>query len=196
MIYGRNFLLPFLGLISLVGVALLADPSHAESKPIETLVIDPSSEQSQGTETESLPETGRTTGLEIPRFVSLKATKAYVRRGPGKSFPIDWVYVRKDMPVEIIDEWELWRRVRDIDGSRGWIHKQLLDGRRHIMVTELIELTEVPDTSSKVVALLEGGVIARLTQCQLNWCKIKAEALTGWLPKSALWGAYKNEVFE
>ena len=144
---------------------------------------------------EALPELGRSTGLEIPRFVSLKAPRANVRRGPGKTFPIDWIFVRRDMPVEIIDEWELWRRIRDIDGARGWIHKQLLDGRRQAMVTELAELTDQPGTGGQIIAHLEGGVITRLIQCQLDWCQIKTGSYAGWLPKTVLWGVYAHETF-
>jgi len=144
---------------------------------------------------ETLPERGRSTGLEIPRFVSLKAPRANVRRGPGRTFPIDWVFVRRDMPVEIFDEWELWRRIRDIDGARGWIHKQLLDGRRQAMVTDLAELIDQPGSDGQIIAHLEGGVIIRLTQCQIDWCQVKAGDYAGWLPKTVLWGVYDHETF-
>ena len=188
MFIHRNFVLAVAGLLGLTCTALATLPADSGRSKF--------TEVAQNTTSDNLPDRGRSTGREIPRFVSLKARRANVRRGPGRTFPIDWVFVRQNMPVEIIDEWELWRRVRDIDGARGWIHKQLLDGRRHVMVTELAELTVLPDENTKVVALLEGGVIARLLQCELNWCQVKSDSYTGWLPKIVLWGTYDGEIFK
>ena len=80
-------------------------------------------------------QAGRSTGLPLPRFVSLAADRVNVRFGPGKQYPINWVFARKGLPVEIIEEFDTWRKIRDYDGEEGWIHSSLLSSRRTIMVT-------------------------------------------------------------
>ena len=79
-------------------------------------------------------ERGKVTNLPIPRFVSLKAEEGNVRRGPSLSHRIDWVYTRRNMPLEVTGEHGHWRRVRDRDGQGGWVHYSLLSGARHVIV--------------------------------------------------------------
>ena len=38
------------------------------------------------------------------------------------------------MPVEIIAEYEAWRKVRDWEGTEGWMHQSLLSGQRTAIV--------------------------------------------------------------
>ncbi|MDH3739779.1 MAG: hypothetical protein OER92_11340, partial [Alphaproteobacteria bacterium] len=42
------------------------------------------------------------TGLPLPRFVSLRADAVNLRTGPGRRYPIDWVYTRSDLPIKIV----------------------------------------------------------------------------------------------
>src|SRR5690606_22259481 len=58
-----------------------------------------------------------------------------VRTGPGTRYPIQWVYLRRGWPVEVIEEYELWLQIRDIDGDTGWVHRNLLSGRRTLVIT-------------------------------------------------------------
>jgi len=142
-------------------------------------------------------ERGKVTNLPIPRFVSLKASEANVRRGPGLTHRIDWVFKRKDMPVEIIAEYEHWRRVRDRDGASGWVHYSLLSGVRTVIVDQdLLDLHARPDETSPIKARLESGVIARLEDCDPTWCRLSAGGYRGWSPKSALWGVAPDEIRE
>jgi len=69
-------------------------------------------------------------GLPLPRFVSLKSGRVNARIGPGVNYPVDWLYLKPGLPVEITQEFENWRRVRDSDGSEGWINQSLLSGKR------------------------------------------------------------------
>ena len=75
-------------------------------------------------------------GLTLPRFVSLRASEVNMRTGPGTRYPIAWVYKQRNLPVEIVDEFDTWRRIRDWEGSEGWVHQSMLHGRRSIMVVE------------------------------------------------------------
>jgi SH3-like domain-containing protein len=147
---------------------------------------------------------GPSTSLPLPRFVSLKKDVVYMRRGPGSDHPIEWQYVRKHLPVEVINEYDLWREVRDPDGkTEGWISANMLSGERYVMViapkgskTLREPLRNRPDARAKVVALAEPGVIAELKHCPDDWCEISAEGRTGWIKRSAVWGILPDERVE
>ncbi len=138
---------------------------------------------------------GPVTKLPIPRFVSLKAAEANVRRGPSLSHKVDWVYKRRSMPLQVTAEFENWRRVRDQDGAGGWVHYTLLTGARTALVEQdLLPLYDRPDTSSPVAAHLQLGVIGRLGKCDIEWCHLDTGGYDGWTKKSGLWGVEDDEI--
>ncbi|MCF8469167.1 MAG: SH3 domain-containing protein [Parvibaculum sp.] len=147
-------------------------------------------------------EPGRATGLPVPRFVSLKSGRANVRRGPGTDFPIDWVYRKNGVPLEIIAESNNWRRIRDHDGDGGWIWHTMLAGERSIIVEgnagdgEPVAIHTGPDTMSDVIAYAQKGLVARVTACDSHWCHIDVQGYEGWARQSTLWGVYPGEAFE
>ncbi|MHA3980020.1 SH3 domain-containing protein [Halovulum sp. GXIMD14794] len=138
---------------------------------------------------------GPVTNLPIPRYVSIKTSEANVRRGPSLSHRIDWVFQRRHLPVQITAEYGHWRRVRDIEGAGGWVHYSLLSGARYVLVTEdQAALRRRPDPDAQPVARAEAGVVARLGDCEREWCEITADRLTGWVRKSDLWGVDPDEI--
>ncbi len=144
---------------------------------------------------------GIETGLPLPRFVSLKANKVNVRVGPSRSHPVRWVYQRKGLPIEILAEFENWRRVRDMDGDVGWIYHTLLDGRRHGLVKpsngeETANLFDGPGGTGETIAAAEPNVVVALEACGADWCQAQAGGYTGWIAKRDLWGVYSDERFE
>ena len=142
-------------------------------------------------------ERGPVTNLPLPRYVSLKANEANARRGPDQSHRIDWVYKRRDLPLRVTAEFEHWRRVEDIEGKGGWMHYALLSGIRTVMVqTDMTQLYHRPDTGSAQTALLERGVIARLRECQRDWCRLEVDGARGWSEKRHLWGVEMEDEFE
>ena len=42
------------------------------------------------------------TGLPLPRFASLRASKVHLRTGPGVRYRVEWVFVHRSLPVEIV----------------------------------------------------------------------------------------------
>lgn len=142
-------------------------------------------------------ERGAVTNLPVPRFVSLKADEGNARRGPSLSHRIDWVFTRRNMPLEITAEYGHWRRVQDRDGQGGWVHYSLLSGVRHVIVeADLTPMRVKPDAESPVNAYAEAGVVARLGKCSLDWCMVEADASKGWVPKGSLWGVEPEEIRE
>lgn len=129
-------------------------------------------------------------GLPVPRFVSLGTDKANLRNGPGKRYPIGWVFVRRGLPLEVIAEYEQWRKIRDADGAVGWIHRSLLSNRRSASVTgqRPRALQRQPVPNADVIANLEPGVIGRLLSCEESWCHFEVGGRRGWIKRAGLWG--------
>lgn len=142
-------------------------------------------------------ERGPVTNLPLPRYVSMKAQKGNVRRGPSLTHRVDWVFKQRGIPLEITAEHGHWRRVRDRDGAGGWVHYSLLSGTRTVIVqTHMLKMLSRPAQSAHVVAQLETGVIARIEECALDWCEITKDGYEGWVPKADIWGVGKDEIVE
>ena len=140
-------------------------------------------------------ERGTVTNLPLPRYVSIKTGEANVRRGPSLTHRIDWVFQRRHLPVEITAEYGHWRRVRDREGAGGWVHYSLLSGVRYVEITGSdTALHRDPESNSLLVARAEPGVVARLGDCNMVWCRVTADGITGWVRKEDLWGVEAGEL--
>lgn len=143
------------------------------------------------------PSKGAVTNLPIPRYVSLKTNEGNARRGPSLTHRIDWVFTHAGMPLRITAEYEHWRRIEDQDGAGGWVHYSLLSGVRTVLVTEdMAEMRAEPDRGAEPVAQTERGVIGKVLECSVEWCRISAGGEKGWLRKSSLWGVDPGEIIE
>jgi SH3-like domain-containing protein len=139
------------------------------------------------------------------RYVSLKADRVYLRRGPGTDYPVAWVFQRAGLPVEVIREFEVWRQVRDATGTVGWVHSSLLSGRRTALVlpwevkanqpeAPLATLRDDDDARARAVAQVEAGVLASIISCDKGWCRVSIGNHRGYIEQSKLWGTYPNET--
>jgi SH3-like domain-containing protein len=140
-------------------------------------------------------------GLPVPRFVSIKADRVNVRGGPDKDHDVSFIFTRVGWPVEITAEFENWRRIRDSDGTEGWVYHSLLSGKRTAAVemkvkTEMAMLRSEPDANSPVTAKLEVGVMGTVKSCNGTWCRIAGKNFDGWVEQDDLWGVYPNEKIE
>lgn len=147
------------------------------------------------------PAAGTASGLPVPRFVSLKTDKVVVRGGPNKNHEVKWLYQRAGLPVEITAEFETWRRIRDSDGTEGWVYHSLLSGRRTGVVSakakdDLVPVYDSADLKGRVVAQLERGVQGSVKRCNAGWCKISGQGFDGWIQQDRLWGVYPDEKFD
>jgi SH3-like domain-containing protein len=144
---------------------------------------------------------GPKSGLPVPRFVSLKPDRVNVRAGPTRDHEVTFVYTRAGLPVEITAESDNWRRIRDWEGSEGWVYHSLLSGRRTAVVTskskdELVPLHVRGVEDSALVARLQAGVLATVKRCTGTWCHIAGHGFDGWIVQGQLWGVYPNEKVE
>ena len=137
-------------------------------------------------------------GLPVPRFVTLRAPEANMRTGPDTKFPIKWVYQRPGLPLEVIAEHHHWRRVRDIQGNDGWMHKRMLSGRRAVMLTGPSVLYDSPSGNARPVARLDPLVVLMVVKCPpaSAWCQVATDDFRGWAERSRMWGVYTDEVIE
>lgn len=141
---------------------------------------------------------GPVTKLPLPRYVSLKSDRVNLHEGPSKEHRTLWVYSRAGLPVEITAEFETWRKIRDSEGTEGWVLHSLLSGRRTALVApwkkEPLLLTESDHATP--VAKLQPGVIAGLRGCDGGWCRIAGPGFDGYLQQENLWGVYPGEKVE
>ena len=143
------------------------------------------------------PAKGSVTGNPLPRFAALRTDEVNLRRGPGTRYPIDWVYKRRDLPVEILREFEVWRLIADPDGIKGWVHQATLTGRRSFIVTGQEQvLRHDPSDTSAPVARLKPGVIGHIRSCEAasGWCQMQVGDYRGYLKRDEFWGALPNEA--
>lgn len=137
--------------------------------------------------------------LPLPRFVSLRYNTVNMRTGPGERFPIAWVFHKKGLPLEVIDEFEYWRKVRQSDGTTGWIHKkQLTNNRTAFCNKEQMNIYKRPEQDSNIIAILKGKVLMKVVECEANndFCKVNVNELYGHALKDDLYGIYKNEEID
>lgn len=155
-------------------------------------------EPSSGTDGFSRESVYNATGLPIPRFVSLRSDKVFVRTGPALRYPIKWVFQKEGLPVEVVQEFDTWRKIRDPDGEEGWVHQSLLSGHRSVVVSaeEGITLRKDPLDSARASAVLESGVVASLQSCVSSWCEVSAGGYRGWTQRNFLWGIYADEELD
>jgi SH3-like domain-containing protein len=146
-------------------------------------------------------QVGSVSGLPLPRFVSLKSDRVNLREGPSKDHRTTWIYERAGLPIEITAEFGTWRKVRDSEGTEGWVLHTLLSGRRTALVApwkkdEVFTLLSKPDEGSAPVARLQPGVIGNIRTCDGTWCEISGEGFDGYIQQTLLWGVYPNEKIE
>jgi SH3-like domain-containing protein len=139
----------------------------------------------------------RSTTYPLPRFVSLASNEIYVRTGPGQRYPIKLVYKKKDLPVEVILEYEAWRKIRDQEGDIGWVHKSLLSGKRTgiIKADDVVSAYRKPSTEARLVAYIEPATLGSVKSCEDAWCEFESAGYSGWVQRQYIWGVYEGENF-
>ncbi len=137
------------------------------------------------------------TGLPLPRFASLGSERVFMRTGPGKQYPTTWEYQREGLPVEIVMEFELWRKIKDSEGVEGWVHKSLLSGKRMGIIRgeQPVDMHRKAEDGAQIVARAEPKAIIKIEECRGLWCRVSASGYGGWMERKYIWGVYPSEEF-
>nr|WP_245319151.1 SH3 domain-containing protein [Consotaella salsifontis] len=150
----------------------------------------------------SVPAAGTASGLPLPRYVSLKSERVNLRVGPGRDYSVSWLYMKRGLPMEVVQEYDLWRRVRDSDGTEGWVYHSLLSGERTALAAPwlkgkdaLVDVHTSASEESPLTAQMQPGVVAKVDTCGLGWCEIEVSGRTGYVRQHEIWGVYPDEQF-
>ena len=129
---------------------------------------------------------------ESINFLSLKNNEVNLRQGPSFEYPIKFIYKKKYLPIEVLDESETWRKIRDFENNSGWIHtSQLSKKKTAICIKNNSVIYKKPTIFSKPIAKLEIGRLVLIKRCKVKWCKIASGGFNGWIYKNSLWGKIK-----
>lgn len=143
-------------------------------------------------------------GLPLPRFVSLKPGRVNLRVGPGRDYAVTWLFLKSGLPVEIVQEFDNWRRIRDSEGTEGWVYQSLLSGKRTVLTAPwqrdkddaMLNVYRGADDKSAVVAKVQPGVLGTLKACNGSFCRVIFSGTSGWMRQPDIWGAYPDEKFD
>ena len=125
------------------------------------------------------------------KLVSIKTSKANLRYGPGKNYPIKLIFIKKDIPLLVINKFDHWRKVLTSKNKVGWIHKSQLTMKPRSVILKRDYLRKKPQLSSEKIAFLYDNVNVSIVKCKIYWCKItlKTRKFSGWYIKKFLWGS-------
>ncbi|AGF74023.1 hypothetical protein BAnh1_01310 [Bartonella australis AUST/NH1] len=139
-------------------------------------------------------------GLPLPRFASIKPTRVNVRVGPGSDYSVVFIYQKKGLPVEITQEYDQWRKIRDAEGDEGWVYQSLLSGKRTAITIpwqkdkmKRLMLRRTPTNESALIAEVEPNIVGNIRRCDGHWCELDIQNVRGWIPQTQLWGIYPDE---
>ena len=121
-------------------------------------------------------------------FVSLKSSEINMRVGPGKEYPIAWIFMRSGLPMMLLAEFTDWRKVKFLDGTEGWIHKNMVSKASTVIVIHDNVLMYKSSSTSGPIARLEKGVIMKVLKRESDCVKVNANGMSGWVEKKHLWG--------
>ncbi|MBX9615823.1 MAG: hypothetical protein K2X25_09540 [Caulobacteraceae bacterium] len=138
------------------------------------------------------------TGLEVPRWVSLKSSEVRARQGPGLDYRILWEYRAAGLPVQVIAETREWRKICDPEGSVAWIHRSVVSGRRGAFNASAAEVPVQArrDAGSPLKARFTSRSVVAVEDCADGWCEVRAGKLRGWIAGGAVFGTQTRALCE
>ena len=134
-------------------------------------------------------------GKLVQRFASIRANDVNVRAGPGVRYPVKWKFVQRHAPIEVIAQYDTWRKIRDWEGGEGWVHRAMLEYKRSLILTGVQKtMRRRPSDSAPAIARLSTKMIVLVKRCDLDWCYVSAHDHEGWISRKGLWGLYPQET--
>ena len=134
-------------------------------------------------------------GKLVQRFASIRANDVNVRAGPGVRYPVKWKFVQRHAPIEVIAQYDTWRKIRDWEGGEGWVHRAMLEYKRSLILIGVEKtMRRRPSDSAPAIARLSTKMIVLVKRCDLDWCYVSAQDHEGWIRRKGLWGIYPKET--
>jgi SH3-like domain-containing protein len=133
---------------------------------------------------------------QVPYWASIGPGQARMRTGPARAYPASWLYQRADLPVQVVQVFKEWRKVRDPDGTEGWMQGTLLRETRTAIVrgTEPLAMRDRPSADARLAWRAAPGVVGRISQCANGWCRFDVKGQVGFVELGQLWGVSPTEV--
>lgn len=132
-----------------------------------------------------------------PYYASIAASKARTRTGPGRNYPVAWLYQRADLPVKVVEVYNDWRKVEDPDGAQGWMQVQLMSSQRTGYVFGgIVELRNAPRGNARINWRAASGVVGRISKCERGWCWFDVKGRAGYVEQNRIWGTDPGEEVE
>lgn len=111
-----------------------------------------------------------------------------MRTGPGFHYPVKWVYTHKNLPLKVMEEFETWKKVCDIDEDCGWIKNNLLSNKRYVMIKEDTLGYKKQNFDSKIIIKIDKLVIMKVEKCDKEWCLLSSSKCKAWVQKEHIYG--------
>lgn len=133
-------------------------------------------------------------GRKTPYYASISAGQARMRTGPGRNYPVSWLYQRSGLPVKVVDVYKEWRKVEDPGGTQGWMQANLLtDARTALVVDQVVTLRASPGAGGPMQYRAQPGVVGRISKCSGGWCWFDVRGRAGFVEAIHLWGVDPGE---
>jgi SH3-like domain-containing protein len=126
-------------------------------------------------------------------FVSLKSSEINMRIGPGKEYPITWVFMRANLPMILVAEFDQWRKVKFFDGTDGWVHKNMISRKNTVIVIKDHAIMYKYSSKSHPIARIEKDVIMKVIKKEANYVKVDINNMKGWVARNDVWGINEGE---
>lgn len=141
---------------------------------------------------------GHAQDRKVPYWASIATGDALLRTGPERTFPAVWRYRRVDLPVQVVQTYGNWRRIKELDGTEGWMLATLLSARRTAVITGqgLAPLRSSADDNAPPNWQAQPGVVGRITKCEAGWCLFDTGGKKGHIRMERIWGVSPGETFD
>ena len=130
----------------------------------------------------------------MARMVAVKNNNVNMRSGPSLDKKVLWK-LGIGFPLKITEKKGDWLKVKDFEGTVGWVHKNTVNRSGHMIVKAQkeskgkINIRNKPDTKGTVVAKAYYGVVFQTLEQKKGWVKVRHHKdVTGWIKRSLLWG--------
>jgi len=135
---------------------------------------------------------------KVPYWASIATGDALMRTGPERTYPATWRYRRRDLPVQVLQVYGNWRRIREQDGTEGWMLATLLSAQRTAVVTgdAPAPMHAEPSSGSALNWRAEPGVVGKISRCEEGWCLFDVGGKSGFIPADRIWGVGPGEIVE